>query len=44
MRATEDADRYDWADDGKCVDREPGVDPLDDLPEMELVVSNCFEV
>ena len=44
LRADEDAARCDWADDGECVDREVGIDPTDDLPEMDLIMSNIYDL
>jgi hypothetical protein len=44
LRADEDAARLHWADDGECIDRESGIDPADDLPEMELIMSNIYDL
>ena len=44
LRADEDAARFDWADDGECIDRESGIDSADDLPEMELIMSNIYDL
>ncbi len=44
LRADEDAARCDWADDGECVDREIGIDPAEDLPEMDLIMNNIHEL
>lgn len=42
LRADEDAARRDGADDGECVDRETGIEPDEDLPEMEIIMNNIY--
>ena len=44
LRADEDAAQRDWADDGECVDREFEGDPMDDLPEMEIILKNIYDM
>ena len=40
--ADEDAAYEDWADDEEYIDREPHIDPLEDLPEMEIIMNNIY--
>ena len=44
IQADEEAARKDWADDGECVDSESTVDPFDDLPEIEIIISNIYDM
>jgi hypothetical protein len=44
IQADEDAARRDWSDDGECVDRESGRDPFDDLPEMDVIMNNIYDL
>jgi hypothetical protein len=44
LRADEDAARFDWADDGECIDRESGIDPADDLPDMNVIMRNIHDM
>jgi len=44
LRAEDDAARCDSADDGKCIDREFRIDPADDLPDMDIIMSNIHDM
>lgn len=44
LRADEDAARFDLADDGKCIDRESGIDPAEDLPDMNVIMRNIDDM
>ena len=44
LSTDDDTASDDLADDGKCVDRESGIDPADDLPEMDLIMRNIYDL
>jgi hypothetical protein len=43
MFAEEEAARDDWADGDDFEGYGPDIDPFDDLPEIDIIIQNCFE-